>query len=288
MTDDVLGQAAGLDDDQIVAKAQGLPIDNLAVVRVFPGGKDNPETVVVTVRDKAGEVVWALSGTSGVPVEANEAEGSGRGVSQSAAEAVSETVEAETEASEEARERYAKEFIWFQDMVGVNQHGSVVSSWSSAYQGKYKKHLDAAEFYRAVGRADLAEEYEANSDKVVAGAALGTVGALGMAGGGLWWVVAATGPDTEGGVPSGVPAALTLVSGVAMIGGFSSIPEKVHPIPPSEARELADKHNKKLKEELGLSKDYSPMPRASRNSIKYNFGLGAAPGGAAGVLRVEF
>ncbi|WP_168210780.1 hypothetical protein [Persicimonas caeni] len=288
MDDAALGEVAGLDDDKVVAKAQGLPVDQVVIVRVFPGGEGNPDTAVVTVRDKAGEAVWALSGTYGEPVEAKEAEGGGLGVSRNAAEAVGETVESEAEADEEAREQYAKQFIWFQDMIGVNQYGAVVSSWSNAYQGKYRKLLGPEEFYREVGRPDLAAEYSSNSSKMGWGIAMTTVGIVGATVGGSWLLVEGISSNYDADADTTTPLLVTVGSTLLAIGGYVVMPDKLHPIEPSEARELADKHNQKLKEELGLSKDYSPMPQASRNSIKYNFGFGAAPGGAAGVLRVEF
>ena len=95
MDDSALGNVNGLDDDAIVAKAKALPVDRVVVVRVFPSGKDKPDTAVVTTRDKAsGEVVWAISGADGHPVEANQPEDVTAGVTAKASDTVAEIADA--------------------------------------------------------------------------------------------------------------------------------------------------------------------------------------------------
>jgi hypothetical protein len=63
----------------------------------------------------------------------------------------------------DAQEQYDEQAIGFDDFGGVaTEHGTVTGTvqWSSPYQGKYKKPLAGAAFYRALGRADLVKEYE--------------------------------------------------------------------------------------------------------------------------------
>ena len=63
----------------------------------------------------------------------------------------------------DAQEQYDEQAIGFDDFGSVvTEHGRVTGTvqWTSAYQGKYKKPLVGADFYRAVGRADLVKQYE--------------------------------------------------------------------------------------------------------------------------------
>ncbi len=289
MDDSALGNVKGLDDDSIVAKAKKLPVDRITVVRVFPGGQGKPDTAVVTTHDKAsGEVVWAITGTAGKAVEAKQLEGVAGGVTSNASDAVNQVTQSNTRALKKAREEYAKRFVWFQDMVGVNQYGGIVAHWSNAYQGKYRKVLSSEEFYRAVDRPDLAEQYASNHSQQVWAGTMMSVGLLGVIGGGTWWLVEGIDSSYDANASTTVPMIVTGASAALMIGGIVISPSKVQPVTPSEARELADKHNQKLKHKLGLPEDYSPFPQPSGESMKLNFGIGAAPGGAAGVLRLEF
>jgi hypothetical protein len=62
-----------------------------------------------------------------------------------------------------AQEQYDEQAVGFDDFGGVvTENGTVTGTvqWSSPYQGKYKKPLVGADFYRAVGRADLVKQYE--------------------------------------------------------------------------------------------------------------------------------
>ena len=70
---------------------------------------------------------------------------------------------APSDAPRVAGEQYDEQAIGFDDFGSVvTSHGAVTGTvqWSSPYQGKYKKPLVGADFYRAVGRADLVKQYE--------------------------------------------------------------------------------------------------------------------------------
>jgi len=63
----------------------------------------------------------------------------------------------------DALEQYDQQAIGFDDFGGVvTEDGRVTGTvqWSSPYQGKYKRPLAGADFYRAVGRLDLVKQYE--------------------------------------------------------------------------------------------------------------------------------
>src|SRR5690606_25352684 len=68
MDDSSLGDVSALDDQAIVAKSQHLPVDRIAIVRVFPGA--SADTAVVTVYDKKATVLSSFSGESGTPMTA--------------------------------------------------------------------------------------------------------------------------------------------------------------------------------------------------------------------------
>ena len=62
-----------------------------------------------------------------------------------------------------AEEQYDEQAIGFDDFGSVvTSRGTVTGTvqWSSPYQGKYKKPLVGADFYRALGRSDLVKQYE--------------------------------------------------------------------------------------------------------------------------------
>jgi len=63
----------------------------------------------------------------------------------------------------DAEEQYDEQAIGFDDFGSVvTSRGTVTGTvqWSSPYQGKYKKPLVGADFYRALGRSDLVKQYE--------------------------------------------------------------------------------------------------------------------------------
>jgi hypothetical protein len=63
----------------------------------------------------------------------------------------------------DAQEQYDQQAVGFDDFGGVvTEHGVVKGTveWTSPYLGKYKRPLAGADFYRAVGRLDLAKQYE--------------------------------------------------------------------------------------------------------------------------------
>jgi hypothetical protein len=203
--------------------------------------------------------------------------------SEATAEPGDEVPDSETKASEEAREAYRKQFIWFEGLEDVEHHGAMVTDWSNVYVGKQKYRLEPEEFYRKVGRPDLAEEYESRWRRRLAGATMYGVGALGVVFGSVWWI--------ERGINDGnmtAPALITVGSAAALLAGRYIAPHNIHPVTASEAQDLADDHNGRLKQDLGLPPSDSALPRTSAQPLKLDFGVGAAPGGVAGVLTIEF
>lgn len=282
-----LGDVSALDDEAIIEKAKNLPVDHIAIVRVFEASGDGSDSVVVIVYDKAGETKWALSGTEGQPIAANAET---QGVPVAASKSVADVTATTTSANEESRAKFDEEFIWFADYVGVSsQTGAVMASWTHVYQGKYKKPIDGEEFYLAVGRPDLAEQYSSNSTRATIGGWLGGFGVVGILGFGTWWLTGwliNSSSDTDD-YNTTTPMVLTGVSTGLFIAGIIVSPSELHPVEPSEARKLADEQNKKLRRELGLPENYMPFasPGATQGT-KFNVSLGGE--GVQFRLRYDF
>lgn len=304
MNDEALGSLVGLDDAAIVEKAGALPVERIAIVRVFAGATDDQETVVVTVHDKVGKNLWALSGTRGVAIAARTGglgAISGIEVHTGAAESVRDTVRSSSQDREAARNSYAERFLWSQDLVGVNQYGGVLFERPTIYKGKYKEKLTPEEFYLEVGRPDLAEELASNQTRGTIGIIVGSVGVLGLTGGGTWMLMEAllsgTGgeydPDTGETITEDAnylgPGVVMGASVVAIVAAAFISPDQMQPVSQSEALRLADQHNQKLKKELGLDDDYSIIPDPSdTESMNFSYGLSPTFGGVHGAIRVDF
>jgi hypothetical protein len=262
-----VGRVSGLDDEDIVQRCAKLPVDSIAIMRLFPGGRGSAPTAVVTFYDPQGKVLRALSAQRGIELELSSDSASeatpepaaetGMGVSAEAADAVADIAKVQSKSRKEAVERFERELIWFEDMVAVNEHGHAVNSWSNVYRGKYKEPLSSEEFYEAVGRPDLADEYRENA--AARGALMLPSAVAGVAGlTALSFCWAPILMEDQIGEENVVPGIIGLAVGggvvtavgavVGMIGGGMPL----DPVTPAEARELADGHNKALASELGL------------------------------------
>jgi hypothetical protein len=175
-----------------------------------------------------------------------------------------------TAPASEAEHRYQLEYLGFQEL-GVG-HYVGVGEGPHPYQGKYKRLLPLPEFYRLVGRADLADRYENRR----------TLGITLMAGGGALAIAATivagskltAQMDCEGRnhlaplqmqpldhCPSATPAFLVAGVGLAVAIAGAIIPNTTN-MAATEARALADQHNLRLKKGLGLtSAEATPSPR---------------------------
>ncbi|HEY8211096.1 MAG TPA: hypothetical protein VIG99_26615, partial [Myxococcaceae bacterium] len=157
-----IGSTAGLSDEQIVQKCQALPIQAVVVVRVFPGADAaSPPSAVVTFYDKAGKALSALAAALGTPVAARESRATG-GVSGGTLNAVGNVTHTNP-ADKTAQQKYDEQYIWFEELTGVNASGQVVGAWSLAYEGKYRKLLSAENLLQKVGRDDLSRQYSAQN-----------------------------------------------------------------------------------------------------------------------------
>jgi hypothetical protein len=171
-------------------------------------------------------------------------------------------------AAEPAQEQYDRQYIGFDDLWATK--GAATQRWVEPYLGKYKVPLSAPDFYRRVGRADLADDYESRAWRsgalIVAGSAV-TVGAI-IAG----VVVASQGqsapcdvasPDfgqcasaSASQTRSRINTASLIGVGGALAGGtlfLAGLLTGPRPVSGPEMREMADRYNQDLKAQLGVA-----------------------------------
>jgi hypothetical protein len=320
MGDEALGDVSALDDAAVVKRCAHLPVSHVAVVRVFDGAPGQPGTAVVTTYDKKGEVVVAYSTREDAPLEARAgASTASEGVTSNAAEAVA-SISKESSAH---AEEYDKKFIGSDDFIAVNQYGATVATGTNFYQGKYKRPLDWPEFYNLVGDKQLAHQYNENlaarwlligGGTVVAVAApLVWVGARES----IRYPVAPDYPSYSSCIGSAdyskcmdaKDAAYNTQlaryetakkaadaerdsynpilyggTGLGLVGLIVGLAWQLHPTTPEQARELADKYNKKLKQDLESGTPVQP----TKTSVQMNVSGALLPGGGAMVLHGSF
>jgi len=173
-----------------------------------------------------------------------------------------------------ALQEYEEQHVWFEELALVS-HGSL-RRWSTPFQGLYRRPLEGAEFYRVVGRADLAERFEGarsarNGVLLGIGVAMVAVPVLAFA---------TLRREDCGGRPLGdfIPCqsrnqdASTRAAGISVgalaVGSLAlalTWSWDLHPVDAPEARRLADEHNRRLKAKLGLAAGPAPAlgPRLS-------------------------
>lgn len=257
MDDQALGQTAGLADAEIVARVKHLPVSHVAIVRVFAGAPGEPFTAVVTIFDKTtGAVATAFSVRAGErlqPKAAPSPEPASADATQAPDEQVADTPPPPPppdDALEKAMDRYDQEFIWFAGTLLVADNGEVLTT-DVPVKGRYREPLEGARFYEAVNRPDLALRYRKRdgSRKMV-----GFLGVASIAGGVAASVYRFSEDETDPGVGS-----LVLLAGGSVLITVAFVMDP-HPVPPSQARALADQHNTALRKELGLPDDYQAKP----------------------------
>jgi hypothetical protein len=305
MPADALGDVSALDDAAIVAKAGSLPIDLVAVARVFPG-KDGTSSLVVTLYAKSGSAMSAFSAATNAPLVAKKA---GGGVSGGMAGASSGVVDGVVGGNATGREAAVKAFeeraVWMQGWAAVDSGtGRIVSTWSVPMQGKYGEALKGAKFYEYIGKADYAATYKKRQ------LIRGLVGAGGVAvgiAGGAYWGANATDPYMEGGcdkfydedyfetdasdacyaraeekntMTALIGGGLIGVGTITFLAPFLIDP---HPVKTNERSRLVDEYNDALAKELGLA-----SLGAERSAPVFAAGGWATPDGGGVTLAGEF
>jgi hypothetical protein len=205
-------------------------------------------------------------------------------------------------------EQYEQQYIGFDELVAVNMNsGTVVAQRTVPYEGKFKKPLQGDTFYKKVGREDLVRAYQ---DKMGVKTAVAIVGGAAAVGGGILSVVSLNGLFARGedcdffsydynackarneqrqDASTAWFLAGLGISTVGLSTAVVALAINPHPVTPSEARELADGYNKKLKSDLGLSEDGQPVAPPERPAaIQARLSPVFRPGGGGLLLSGTF
>lgn len=282
-----VGDVSALPDSDIVARATHLPVDRLAIVRVFVSGEAASARAVVSLYDRDGRAHGAFS------VREGEALGPAVETSEPPATSPKEgtyTVPVQTRVPPEPEpqpdestvysaviddyDAYRRNRIWFRESVAVNLKTGWVTHFLHAAQGDTGVPLDGADFYRVVGRDDLAARYTRRK-RLRRGMLIG--GGVAALGG----VVLASWPspherclDEPGNTSldcvglQGSPTSLNDAGDLVAVGGFvaffAGLFYNPHPVSVKEAVELADAYNESLR--AGRA-NAGPRPGSVRGSV---------------------
>jgi len=178
---------------------------------------------------------------------------------------------AEESTAAASQEDYDRHFIGFDDWSVLDLHSRSVYRVSEPYEGKDRVPLAPTDFYRKVGREDLAQEYELRENRRSALMATGTAIAVG----GLTAMAVIAIAGQPGGCSQqsfadfsscvsdqGAQARDTMITaglvglGGAVIGGLFCLAGSgidPNPVGPAVMHDLAERHNQDLKRRLGLS-----------------------------------
>jgi hypothetical protein len=268
MDDAAIAPIDGLDDAAIAAKARPLPIKVVVVVRVFPGGPDEPSRAVVTLYESAtAKPLGALSGAAGTPLEPNaEAAPAAAGVSETTSSAVATVLHAHEGESQASKDEYDRLFIFYDGVF--------------TYQGRYRQPIAGSDLYRALGRDDLVKRHQS----LQSGRVLLAVLALGAIGAGV--AIMASGAcqntfDANGNVCN--DDASIAGGGLVLTAGLIGLIPVFFPwnaVDPPELRQAIDQYDAGLRKRLGLAagpigktSEESPPPAPSRARMGWSWGI---------------
>lgn len=182
-----------------------------------------------------------------------------------------------TETPVEKSKETADKFIYFEEIEEVNAFGEPVDKDIVPYQGKYGIELSPPEFYRTVGRPDLAETYEWRETRLSLGAGLMIPSTIASIRGFLGFIAEANVPLSSGllgGGFAGVVGSLILLP----LDGF-------HPVSKERRRRLAHRYNQKLRRE---SNESSPAAQSSNQGLDPRVGVTVSPDTALAALSIRF
>ncbi|MFP2904641.1 hypothetical protein ACLESD_06200 [Pyxidicoccus sp. 3LFB2] len=158
--------------------------------------------------------------------------------------------------SEQAAAEYEKRALFYSEFVAVSDAtGARVTQWTDIVQGKYKRKLEAGEFFDLVGRKDLAGAWQSRM-RLRNGLWIG--GGSVMAASVLVPVALAL-SDTENLSTAVTVGLIGMPVGLGL--AFAGIIINNRPlVPDHELREMADGYNQQLRNELGLERPQAPAP----------------------------
>jgi len=227
-----LGDVSGLGDEEIALKARNYDVDTLVIVRAIPK-KLGSKTLYSRLDVATSKWTLLQKETTLDPSLAFSASAQGLHDSVAAAD-LAQT----TEGQSLKRGEFHRNRIVFGP-----------TPWTFS-RGVLDDPITETEFYRTIGRKDLAEAHESLSSKktglLVGGGVTTALGVglsfVGLLGGGLDGEM----PQVAIGVGG---AAAILVGAAGIVWGASVDP---HPVSESEAHKLGEAHNDKLAQEMGV------------------------------------
>ena len=168
-----------------------------------------------------------------------------------------------------SQEDYDKQFIWFEQFNAIDPKTGTLYEATLAYEGKYRKPLAGADFYRRVGREDLAQQYVSREERRQALMVSGSLIALGSLvatfiiaangasaapcdlGPSFAQCVSAHSADARSSVATAAAVGIGggLIGGALMLAGAGTHP---HPVDAAQMRELADAYNQRLKQRVSV------------------------------------
>ncbi len=280
-----LGDLSTASDADIVKTAQVMPVDMVAVVRVFPG-QTAPMAVVSFVL-KNGKTVSAFSIERGKVLLAREGGGVTGGVSESTMSSFrDETKRAQNEGkkAEQAADALDEQHIGYGEGVVANaQTGQVISGFIRPYLGKkYPKPIDELQVYEIAGRTDLVD---ALKTKRTAGYAMLIGGGVALVAGFVVVLAPFLGQcRTYSGTPSNPGLckdrydvnAFLIGGSIAGAGGLAMAMSWLFFMPggPDKLIPVINDHNRKIDEEMkkrDLRVSFSPIPGGAAASVSGTF-----------------
>ena len=276
-------------DDDLVKKANALPVDVVIVQRVFPGSSpSSPEVAVATLYDKTGTPLGAMALTSGQPLQKREGARRQTAGQDAVVGVLKEKTRPEKNDAPTNSTDPAKITFGLGAMVNV-QTGQIVSTWVNLYQ--QGKPLNGARFYEVVGRPELAKSYRGRM-----GARIGLMAGGGAVtlGGGLMALLtlspgcavynAATFTCVQTRTPSLVVPGL-VVGGVGLVALMVGAFINPNPVGPQEAVELAQEYNRKLD---ATSEAPKTTKTTKKEAPSMSFALAPTAGGVSAAFAVKF
>ena len=170
----------------------------------------------------------------------------------------------------DSQEDYEQRFIGFDDYGAIDPRTGVLHKVTEPYEGKYKKPLEPAEFYRLVGRDDLAQEYVSRDTRRKTLIGAGAVVALGSLVAarvvaldsqpapcrvGDFSTFSACASRQSDQARSGVITAAAIGVGGGLVSAaliFAGVLTNPNPVDAVQMRALADRYNSRLKQQLGF------------------------------------
>jgi hypothetical protein len=178
------------------------------------------------------------------------------------------------EAAQPQQDSYDRRYIGFDDLAALDPKSGAVYRLTLPYEGKYKNPIAPVDFYRKVGREDLAQEYERRQSLrtalLVGGGAIALAAVIGSV-----IVASGSGPACSLGsvdfaqcvsesassgrdrltTASAIGLAGIFLGGSLTLAGAFTNPQ---PVSAPQMRELADRYNQKLRQSLSVAPVLAP------------------------------